>query len=196
MTEVRRARAPLPVWAGAAAFVCGALWVSKSAAILLTGHQPDHAFELAIACFGVAAFGLAEASAGERSRSHRTLLRSMGAMAVVTGVVASASYLVQGTGDGLFGPATLLTIASAIVISLLTGRRLVHAEGLGPWRRVPSMLGWGLVLSVPAGAGLSSVDERLLEVPLLVVGVLWCLLLPLGLPDQGASPRGPERQGF
>lgn len=72
MTDARRERAPLPVWAGAAAFVGGVLWVYKSAAILLTRDQPDYAFELAIACFGVAVLGLAGASTGERSRSHRT----------------------------------------------------------------------------------------------------------------------------
>jgi hypothetical protein len=46
---------------------------------------------------------------------------------------------------------------------------------LPKWSFTPTFLAWALLLVIPLGAALEGIDERLLEVPLLVVSAGWAM---------------------
>ena len=89
---------------GVAASVGALLWGYKSVAILLTGDQPDHAFEVAPFFFGVSVTALVYALQGQLRRPHM-LLAGLAWLAVAGGGFAAVAYVVQGD-DGEIGRAS------------------------------------------------------------------------------------------
>lgn len=143
----------------AAAVAGGLLWVVKSVAILATGDQPPVTFEAAVACFAVVAAVL-PATLPEGIR--RAALLGVGAAGLASAVIA----LVGGEATEPFLlPASLATLVVLVVAGVSLGR--------GGGRTLALLIGLGTIPLIAVGGLLETVDERLLEVPLLVLALLW-----------------------
>lgn len=164
------------------------MWTYKSVVILATGDQPDHWFELALVFFGAAVLLLVYAIRDRIERFARpTVILAWAAF--VSGALAAIVHVIQGD-DGLFGPAALATIGSITITLFLIGGQ-IHRDRLLPrYSFAPRLLAWSIPASIPLGAALSAVDERLLEVALLVVVAGW-VILALGTlgPPRTEIPR-------
>jgi len=146
---------------GVAALLGGLAWTLKGLVILAGGHQPPLLFEAAPALFGVGLLSIAYSVMVPSRR--RTAALWLAAAASIAGLAALVSDLV---GD-VAGEA--LAISS---LALLFG--LLMLARSRPW---PARLAWWIgVAMVPAlvvGGMLSEIDERLLEIPLVFLGMAW-----------------------
>ena len=145
----------------------GVLWVIKSLAILVADSQPEYTFELALACFGVATLGIVDKVRSSKGATRTVTI--IACMAALSGIAAAVTYLAAGDNDA-FGLLAMATAVSTLAV-LFYGGRKVKA-----WSALPFNLGCLYVLSLPAGGALAAIDERLLEVPLLVVAMGWIAL--------------------
>ncbi len=161
-------------WSGVFALIGAAMWAYKSIVILGTGDQPDYWFELALVWFGLSVLLMIYALRGQLSRST-VLLTSLGWVASVGGGIAAAAYIVEGD-DGVFGPAALITTLSIVVSLFLIGGEVRRGRLLPKYSFAPRALAWLFIVSIPLGALLSGIDERLLEVALLGTVVGWVIL--------------------
>lgn len=146
---------------GAAGVAGGLCWVVKSATILATGFQPPLTLELALPLLAACLVGVAHLVLPPSRRRK---------------VVATAAWLAVGTGlvalAGEFLGEILDPFIAAWGLSLLTGQLCLLRV-----RPAPAPLTfWTGVATVPAllvGGVLAEVDERLLEIPLLCLGLAW-----------------------
>lgn len=177
-------RSPL-FWAGAAALAGAGMWTYKSVAILATGSQPDYWFELALPSFGISTLLLVYGLKPELDKRFRQSLVSSWA-AALSGVAAAVAYTIQGE-DGLFGLVALMTVLTIVVTLFMIASQVRKRRLLSRYSFAPALLAWLFVASIPIGAVLSAVDDRLLEVGLLSVVAGW-VLLALGT----LAPAQPE----
>ena len=149
---------------GVAAFVGGLAWIAKGAVILAGGEQPPVLFEAATPLFGIALLGVALATMPPSRR--RTAVLGFSMVSMIAGFLALVSELV----DEVWGVA-LAVSSVALLLGLLTLRRN------GP---LPAPLAWWIgVAMVPAvvvGGVLAEIDERLLEIPLVCLGIAWMVI--------------------
>lgn len=179
----------IPLLAGAA-IVGGLLWVVKGGAILLGYGQPEYAFEIAPLLFALVTLGLTRWLPRNRARRVATVLA---VTAVSACLVAAVSSVVAGhvLGPDL-GIGVLAVTAALVVLGLRLRGRDVAVGGLS------LLLGVGTLPAVIVGGALSAIDERLLEVPIVVIGVVWITLgvallqLRRQIPTEAA--RGRRRQ--
>jgi hypothetical protein len=171
-------------WSGIAALVGAAMWTYKSVVILTTGDQPDHWFELALVFSGVSILLLVYAVRDQLDRSS-LLITTLGWVAAVAGGVAAVAYIIEGD-DGVFGPAALVTILSTVITLFLIGGQVRRDQLLPKYSFAPKLLAWLFVVSIPFGAVLSGIDERLLEVALLGTVAGW-VILALGMLSRPAD---------
>ncbi|MEE8406854.1 MAG: hypothetical protein V3S32_06870 [Acidimicrobiia bacterium] len=164
----------LLVWCGTTAAVGAILWVYKGVAIIITGNQPDHAFQVAPFFFGVSVVTLVY-SLVSALRRPRWLLVGLGWLAVVAGATAAIAHFAQNE-DGLGDPAYLVNFLSTILVFFLIGGDTRRKGLLPKWSSTPTFLAWALLAVIPFGAVLEGIDERLIEVPLLVASVGWAML--------------------
>lgn len=165
-------------WCGWAAAVGGTMWMAKGTAILVTGAQPPLLFELALFLFPVGLLGLYA-----RLRGHPRRLRSAGGavslVALVAGAVAAGVFAVNPDAAGVvpgvaIAGSALGTVVGLVLLGLVTRRTDVFPP---PWSRLPLLLGVATpVLLMVVGGMLSEIDERLLEVPLVLVAIAWVKL--------------------
>lgn len=155
----------LPVLAGAAAAIGGLAWVVKAVAILATGDQPPLVFEGAPPFFGVALTALALTSGlrGVRRKAAVTL----GVLTVTAGVVAGVTEAV----GQVWGPAIAASSLALLTGLLLLGRRTSSASHTFAW-----LIGVSLVPALAVGGLLAAINERLLEVSILTLGLMWLWL--------------------
>jgi len=170
-------------WGAVAAVVGGACWVVKGAGILLTGQQPPFVFELAAGLFPLALVGL-----------YAALGRRGGRLAVcglVFALTAEVSAVLVGFG-ALLGPdgwipreETVTVLTPFIVLAgfgtlvalLLLGIAVRRTRALPDrWRTLPLALALSAVPLMVSGGALEVVSERLLEVPIVLLGVAWIAL--------------------
>ncbi len=146
----------------------------KGIAILATGDQPDHAFEIAPFFFGMSTVTLLYALISDLQRP-RWILTTLAWLAVSAGAVAAASHLV-GRQDDFGDLGYLLNFASTtILLFLISGD--IRRQGLLPrWSFTPTVLAWSLLMFIPIGAVLEGINERLLEVPLVAIAGVWVML--------------------
>lgn len=151
-----------------AAVVAGACLAVKSAAILATGWQPPVLFEMAIPAMAVAALALVWTTAGGRSIKSA---RAFGVLATIAGIVAVATEVAGSPLEPAIALSTLATIATLLIVGLRSrpGSRL----GFSNEPQVALGIVIAMALTVVVGGPLSEINERLLELPLLAVGVLW-----------------------
>ena len=153
-----------------AALVAGALWVVKSASILLSGYQPPLVFDVAVPLFGLALVALA--SAGPHDWRHR-VAQALGGVAVVAGCTALASELA-----GEVWHVALAVGAVAQIVGLVLAGLADHRApgGFGAAGRTALLIGLATIPATAVGGLLELVDERLLEVSTLFLACLWVWL--------------------
>lgn len=150
------------------------MWAYKSGTILATGSQPDYWFELALPFFGVSTLLLVHGLKPQLDNRSRLSLVS-GWVPALSGSVAAVAYTVQGD-DGLFGPAAVVTVLTIVVTLFMIGGKVRKGQLLRRYTFAPTLLAWLFIFSIPIGAVLSAVDDRLLEIGLLGVAAGWVIL--------------------
>lgn len=149
---------------GVAALLGGLAWTVKGTVILGGGDQPPLLFEAAPLLFGVALFGVANATMPP-SRRRRAAI-GLALVSVVAAVAALVSDLV-----GEVVGVTLAGSSLALLVGLLAlDRRGSQPAPLAWW------IGVAMVPALVAGGILSEFDERLLEIPLICIGLAWMVV--------------------
>lgn len=170
--------------AGLLALLGGACWTVKAAAILAGGAQPYGLFEWAPAAMGVA-LAVLTLTPGWR-------VGVLGALAAwcaaLLGPAAGAAYVAM-PEHWLFNGLFFLANLAVVVALYLVGRRVRHQAALGRRSGLPRRIGLWTVPAVLAGGLLAEVQDRLLELPILLLGLAW---LTLGVVILGARNRAPE----
>jgi hypothetical protein len=168
---------------GVAAMVGGLMWVVKGGAILLTGQQPPVLFEAAMPLFAVGLLGL-----------HARLDGRGGALGKAGVLVAYAAL--ASAAIALMAPlAPFLAVAGFgpfVGLVLLGSATLQARVFLPPWSALPLAMGLGGPLLILAGGGLAMISERLLEIPIVLVGLSWMLLGYLLLVVKGIAVQAPH----
>jgi hypothetical protein len=171
-------------WAGLAAMVGGLLWVVKGGSILLTGQQPSVVFEAAMPLFAVGLLGLQarlDGRGGTLGKAGVLMAYAALASAVIVLIRPLAPFIVLAG----FGP-----FLGLVLLGSATLQARVFAP---PWSALPLAMGLGGPLLILAGGGLALISERLLEIPIVLVGLAW---MPLGysmLVVKGATVEAPVR---
>lgn len=169
---------------GLAAVVGGLLWVVKGGAILLTGQQPPVVFEAALPLFAVGLLGLharLEGCGGPLGKAGALVAyAALAAAALVFVAPLPPFYAVAG-----FGP---------FIGLVLVGSATLQAGTFSPpWSALPLATGLGGPILLLAGGGLALMGERLLEIPIVVVGLAWMLLGYSVLVVKRAPVQAPAR---
>ena len=185
-------------WGAGAAVVAGSFWIVKAASILLTGDQPPLVFELAFVLFPVALIGLYAASGrrgGRLATCGLALAIIAGVSAVVTGLGALLGpddWTPRGDTVTVLTPFIALAGLGTFVALLLLGLALRRTTALpARWRTLPLALAVSALPLMVIGGALAAVNERLLEVPLLLLGVGW---IALGAVLAHVAMYGPSTQ--
>lgn len=175
---------------GIAAMLGGVAWLIKAGAILVTGEQPDYFFEVAPIFFYVGLIGLYLHLAGRGGVVAR-IGGIAAALGVVAGLIRAVISLAGSTDAGeedfdvLLLGSFLLMIVSLILVGIgyrRGGRDLLTRPSL------PFILGLATVPLIMVGGALEAVNERLLEIPLLVIAAGW---IAVGA-DLATSEPGPS----
>ncbi len=174
------------VWCGTSAAIGATLWAYKGIAILITGDQPDHAFQVAPFFFGVSALTLVYSLIGGLEKP-KWLLVSLGWLAAAAGATAAVAHFADNE-DGLGDPGYLVNFLATMVLFFLISGDIRRKRLLPKWSFTPTFLAWALLLVVPLGAAFEAIDERLLEVPLLVVSAGWAMLAVAALSSPQPDP--------
>jgi hypothetical protein len=165
--------------AALAAIAGGVAWIVKAGAILVTGDQPPVAFGLGPPLFAVgllglyAALGRAEAQAKAGAGAAILAIALMCVIAVAAAV--EPSLVPSGEEVTVLSAvqmAAALCLLAALVLLGLAGRRARRA----PWAAMPLWMGILVVPGLLAGGALSAIDERLLEIPLVLFALAWIAL--------------------
>lgn len=150
---------------GAAGVAGGLCWVVKSGSILATGIQPPLMLDLALPLLAASLVGVAYLVLPPSRR--RKVVATAAWLAVGTGQVALTGELLGEVLEEILDP-----FIAAWALALLTGQLCLLSV-----RPAPAPLTfWTGAATVPAllvGGVLAEVDERLLEVPLLCLGLAW-----------------------
>lgn len=154
---------------GAAGLAGGLAWVIKGVAILAADKQRPLAFGIALPLFGLSLLGVA----------HLTL------RGIRRTVVVGAAWLAVGAG--------LVALLSDLLDNgwaLLIGQLALARN-----RRAPAPLtfwiGVGTLPALAVGGALAEIDERLLEIPLVCLGLAWMLVGWMTLRGRDAVPASP-----
>ena len=168
----------------------GLLLAIKGLAILITGNQPDFLFEAAPVFFGLAIGSLGLQFWGASARVAYSTL----ALAVAAIISAIASTWLSGGSafggsDGAMSSAFMLVAGIAPVVGLLiVGLAARRTRNLSRRTRTVSLfIGLGFIPLLVMGGILETVNERLLEVPLILLAGAW---MGLGVAMQQGM-RGP-----
>lgn len=169
---------PFVTWAGVASAVGGACWIIKGVAILVSGDQPPFLFEIAPVFLLAGLFGL-RARLGDKGGG----MAKVGVAALgLSALLGIATWLLSVTADesratgsqGEFQPTLLLSFLALLTGLVLLGLVTRRTGTLGErW----SILPLALVIAAPVigivGGVLEEVNERLLEIPLVLYGFGW-----------------------
>ncbi len=152
---------------GLAAMVGGLMWVVKGGAILLTSQQPPVVFESAMPLFAVGLLGLHARLDGRGGPLGKAgvlvAYAALASAAIVLMTPLAPFYAVAG-----FGP-----FLGLVLLGSATLKARVFPP---PWSALPLAMGLGGPLLIVAGGGLALISERLLEIPIVLVGLAWMLL--------------------
>lgn len=146
---------------GTAGVAGGSCWVVKSGSILATGIQPPLMLELALPLLGACLVGVAHLVLPPSRR--RTVVATAAWLAVGTGLVALTAELLGVILDPFI---------AAWAIALLGGQLCLLNVRPSP-APLTFWTGVGTVPALLVGGVLAEVDERLLEIPLAALGLVW-----------------------
>src|SRR5829696_6637822 len=179
---------------GLAAMVGGLLWVVKGGSILITGQQPPVVFEAAMPFFAVGLLGL-----HARLDGRGGPLGKAGVLVAYAALAAAATFLITPLAPFIvvagFGPFIVVAGFGPFLGLVLLGSATLQARVFHPpWSALPLAMGvGGPLLILVAGGGLALISERLLEIPLVLVGIAWMLLGYSVLVVKGATVEAPVR---
>ena len=173
-------------WCGWAAMLGGAMWAAKGLAILITGDQPPLLFEVPLLLFPIGLIGLYHRllqSGAQPGRASKILVyAALGAALLVLPI----GLLLSDPPEVVLG-VPIATAALATVAGLvLLGRTARRTNALrSPWHNLPLAMGVATpLLMTVVGGVLEAINERLLEVPLVVLAAGW---IGLGAAIAGQS---------
>ena len=169
---------------GLAAMVGGLLWVVKGGSILLTGQQPPVVFEAALPLF----LGLLGLHARLEGRGGP--LGKAGVLVAYTALAAAVALLLVASLPPLYAVAGFGPFLGLVLMGSATLQGGVFRP---PWSALPLALGFGGPLLILAGGGLALMNERLLEIPIVLVGLAWMLLGYSVLAVEGTRVQAPAR---
>lgn len=186
MSRAATPRAPSARWvalrrcAAMAAAVGGTAWTVKAVITLVTGDEPAAAFAIGLALFPFALLGLwslvrdvegrapaiggALAAAAAASVVLATLVRAVGGAAVEP-TDDEITVLTPFIAIGGFGAFAALIVLGAVV------RRAGALPS--PYTSLPWAMGLGAIPLLIVGGALAAVSERLLEIPIALLGLGW-----------------------
>jgi hypothetical protein len=167
---------------GLAAMVGGLMWIVKGGSILVTGQQPPVVFEAALPLFAVGLLGL-----HARLRGHGGPSGKAGVLVAYAALAAAALVLVAPLPP-LYAVAGFGPFLGLVLMGSATLQARIFSP---PWSALPLAMGLGGPLL--AGGGLALMNERLLEVPIVLVGLAWMLLGYSVLVVSGATVQAPAR---
>jgi hypothetical protein len=184
---------------GLAAIVGGLLWMIKGGAILLSGDQPRYVFEVAPLFFAGGLFGLHAGLAGRGGLPGR-LGGYLAYVAMALSVVSVVSMIQNGdapTSEAEFDAVVfanfLATLSSLVLLGIAVRRDALLPR---PWNMLPLALGALTFPLIAIASAVEGLNERLLEVPVVIVGAAWVALgyqLWAVGQDQVASRQGTVR---
>ena len=170
-------------WGGLAAMLGGVMWVVKGGAIMLTGEQPPVLFGAALPLFAVGLVGLHARLGGRGGRLGKTGVL-LAYVALASAVVVLVGWTLAPAGwvpdeDSLtpLTPFIVLAGLGPFVGLVLLGIATLRARAMpAPWSVLPLVMGAGAVPLMLVGGVLELVNERLVEVPIVLFGFAWVLL--------------------
>ncbi len=177
------ARAEWVRWGGAAAIIGGAMWVVKASIIMLGGDQPPYLFEGAPLAFALALLALGASLAGQGG----SMAQAGRVVSLVVVAAAVANLLEEALTEREPVPAVSSVVDLAVGVGPIVGLVLLGwtSRSACPPRWQPGPLALAalyplaVLLLLPA-ALVVDLDgpsgERLIEVPILVVGLGWTAL--------------------
>jgi hypothetical protein len=142
----------------------GSMWIIKGVSILLTGDQPPVVFEAAMPLLAVGVVGLGARLGGPLGVAGAVVA----CVAAASAVAALSTELAPFIAVAGFGPFLGLILVGSAALQA----RLFPS----PWNALPLALGLGGPLLLLAGGGLALLNERLLEVPIVIIGLAWVIL--------------------
>jgi hypothetical protein len=163
---------------GAAGLAGGLAWVIKGGAILAADDQPPLMFDVALPLFGLSLLGVAHLTLRQ---VRRTVVAALAWLAVGTGLVALMSELLDRGWDASIAASSL---------ALLIGQLTLARTGRAP-APLTFWIGVGTLPALAVGGALAEIDERLLEIPLVCVGLAWMLVGWVTLRNRDAVPASP-----
>lgn len=139
-------------------------------------------FEAAPLFFGIALTMLAVTSGLGAGRRMTAI--ALGLLTITAGMVAGATEAV----GQVWGPAIAASSLALIAGLLLLGRRVSSAPHTFAW-----WIGVSILPALVVGGLLSAINERLLEVSILALGLMWLwlggILLTMGKRARSTEPR-------
>lgn len=163
--------------AGFAAALGGVLVAVKGGAILVTGDQPEYIFEVAPLFFALGLVGLHARLQG-RGRGPGRIGGALAWSGLALGLVSAIVYLAT-RDDEVFPlsvtiPLTGLSIFASLALLGVAVRRVGALPGR--LRSLPLWMGVAIVPVMVIGGILETLGERLLELPIVVLGGAWVVL--------------------
>ena len=165
---------------GAAGLAGGLAWVVKGSVILVVGQQPPLVFDLALPLFGLSLGGVALLTP---RGTRRTVVLGLAWLAVVAGAVALWSELLDKGWDQSIAASSLALLAGQLTLP----------RGDGSAATLTFWVGVGTLLGLAVGGALAGIDERLIEIPLVCVGLAWMLVGWVTLRAAATAVRQPTR---
>jgi len=170
-------------WGGLAAMLGGVMWVFKGGAIMLTGEQPPVVFGAALPLFAAGLVGLHARLGGRGGRLGKTgLLLAYAALssalvALVGLTLAPARWVPNEDSVTLLTPFIVLAGFGPFVGLVLLGIATLRVKAMpAPWSALPLVMGAGAFPLMLVGGVLELVNERLFELPIVLLGFAWVLL--------------------
>jgi hypothetical protein len=162
----------------------GLMWVVKGGSILLTGLHPPAVFEAAIPLFAGGLLGL-----HARLEGRGGPLGKAGVL-VAYAALASAAIVLMTPLAPFYALAGFGPFLGLVLVGSATLQARVFPS---PWSALPLAMGLGAPLLILAGGGLALISERLLEIPIVLVGLAWMLLGYSVLVVKGATVQASVR---
>ena len=181
--------------AASAAVIGGGAWFVKAGLTLATGNEPPAAFAIGLALFPFALLGLWSLVRAVPARSAQLggLLAAAAAISVVLAALVRAvgGADVEPTEDEITAltPFIILagfgTFAALFVLGIAVRRAGALA---GSYASLPWAMGLATIPFLILGGALEAVSERLLELPIALLGIGW-VMIGVALWDASTTSR-------
>ncbi len=169
--------------AASAAVIAGGAWIIKAGLTLATGNEPTAAFAIGLALFPFALLGLWSlvGAVGGRSAQLGGLLAAAAAISVVLAALVRAvgGADVEPSEDEITALTPFIALAGFGTFAALfvLGIAVRRAGALpGRYALLPWAMGLATIPLLILGGALEAVSERLLELPIALLGLGWVML--------------------